>query len=91
MINKHISLEELARLGREFYFKELQDVLEKDFMGQFAVLDVEQKKYTVDPNQLEAIKKARKEFGEKLFYIVQIGDFRRPAGNFSPERYAWHF
>jgi hypothetical protein len=41
------------------------------YSGQYAVIDVEQKKYRVDPDRLVAIEKAQKDFGDKLFYIVQ--------------------
>lgn len=91
MTNNRLSLEELTRLGRKFYLEELKDTLEKDFMGQFAIIDVEQKKYVVDEDRLAAIEKAQKEFGEKLFYIVHIGSLRNTNSNFSPETYAWKF
>ncbi len=86
-----LSLEELTNLGEKFYFDELQDKLEKEHWDDYAVIDVEQKKYRVDEDQLTAIQKARKAFGEKLFYIVHIGYLRRPSMNFTAQKYAWNF
>ena len=91
MSASNLSLEELSQLGHKIYFEELKDVLEKDYFGQYAVIDVEQKKYQVDPDRLAAILKAKKEFGDKLFYIVQIGNLQNPRLNYSTKRYAWNF
>lgn len=89
--NQQISLEEITEGGKQVYFDELQGKLEKDHMGEYAVIDVEQKRYCVDKNKLAAIEKAQKAFGEKLFYIVHIGSLRRPTINFTTQRYAWDF
>lgn len=91
MISKSISLEELSTLGREFYLEELKDGLEKEHLGEFAVIDVGQRKYVLDADRFIAIRKAEKEFGEKLFYIVRIGDLQAPTRNASIHKYAWHF
>src|SRR5919198_322935 len=85
-----LSVDEIIRAGEKFYFDELKEKLEKENMGQYAVIDVEQKKYCVDPDELVAIQKAQKAFGEKLFYIVQIGSLKRPSMNFMTEKYAWN-
>jgi hypothetical protein len=90
MLNSSLSLEELSQLGNAFYM-ENKALLEKKFMGQFVVIDVEEKKYEVDPDRLVAIEKAKKSFGDKLFYIVQIGSVRKPNANFSAKKYAWDF
>ncbi len=89
MINNPLSLEDISKLGEKFYVEELKDVLEKSNMGQFAVIDVGQRKYVVDPDRLLAVDKARKEFGDKLFYIVQIGSMQGSGTNFSEKKYAW--
>ena len=90
--NQQLSLEEITEGGKQFYFDELQGKLEKDHMGEYAVIDVEQKRYRVDKNRLTALEKAQKAFGDKLFYIVHIGSLRRPAMmNFSTQKYAWDF
>ena len=90
MLNSSISLDELTQLGNAFYM-ENKDFLEKKFMGQFAVIDVEVRKYEVDADRLVAIEKAKKSFGDKLFYIIQIGSVQKPNANFSSKKYAWDF
>lgn len=86
-----LSLEEITKGGQKFYFDELKDKLEKENMDEYAVIDVEQKKYRVDPDELTAIEKAEKAFGKKLFYIVHVGNLRRPSMNFTTHKYAWDF
>jgi hypothetical protein len=85
------SLEEITNAGEKFYLNHLKEKLEKENMGHYAVIDVEQKKYHVDPDRLIAVEKARKDFGDKLFYIVQIGSIQNPSINFTTEKYAWNF
>jgi hypothetical protein len=89
--NQTFSLEEITKAGEKFYHDKLKDKLEKENMGQYAVINVEQKKYHVDPDRLVAVEKARKDFGDKLFYIVQIGGIQNPNINFTTEKYAWNF
>lgn len=91
MTNKSLSLKELDRLGEKFYLNELKDKLEKDYLGQFVVIDVEQKRYVIDANELAALEKAEKEFGSKLFYIVEIGTLQGSDIHFSETQYAWPF
>ena len=86
-----LSVEEIIRAGEKFYFEELKEKLERESMGQYAVIDVEQKRYRVDPNELVAIQKAEKDFGNKLFYIIQVGSLKHPSTNFMTEKYAWNF
>jgi hypothetical protein len=91
MMEKRMSLEELTRRGEEFYLKELREDLERDHMGHYAVIDVENKRYEIDPDEYDAIKKAQRAFGEKLFYIVRIGDFWETRKESPNNRYAWRF
>src|SRR5919198_2430957 len=83
------SVEEIIRAGEKFYFDELKEKLEKESMGQYAVIDVEQKQYRVDADELVAIQKAQQDFGNKLFYIVQVGTLKHPTMNFMTEKHAW--
>lgn len=65
---------EITKLGEKFYTEELKEKLERGNMGQYVVIDVEQKKYQVDADRLIAVEKAQKDFGyNKVFYIIQIG------------------
>lgn len=90
MDNK-LSLEEITKLGEKFYTEELKFSLESRYMGQYAVIDVEQKKYQIDSDRLVAIEKARKEFGDKLFYMIQIGSSKNSSNNYTTKKYAWIF
>lgn len=90
-MNRSLTLEEISKLGEKFYAEELKSKLEKIYMGQYAVIDVEQKKYVVDSDRLTAVEKAKKNFGDKLFYIIQIGNTQNPSLNFSAKKYAWNF
>ena len=89
--NRSPSVEEIIKAGEKFYFDELKEKLEKENMGQYAVIDVEQKKYRIDPDELVAIKKAQQDFGNKLFFIVQVGSLKHPSTNFMTKKYAWNF
>ena len=92
MINSQpLSLEDITKLGEKFYIEELKEKLEKEKMGQYVVIDVEKKKYQIDADRLVAIEKAIKEFGNKLFYIIQIGGSRNESSNFFSQKYAWNF
>lgn len=86
-----LSLDDITRIGEKFYIEELKEKLERENMGQYVVIDVEQKKYQVDTDRLVAVEKARKEFGDKLFYIIQIGSVQNPSMNFTAKKYAWNF
>ena len=70
--NQPQSLEEITKLGEKFYTETLKAKLEKENMGQYVVIDVEQKQYRIDADRLVAVEKARKDFGDKLFYIIHI-------------------
>ena len=85
------SPEEIAQIGGKFYFDELKDVLENEKRGQYAVIDVVNKKYVVDPDKLVALDRAEKEFGKQLFYIIQVGNLQKPTTNFKKRLYAWQF
>ena len=91
MLTQSITLEEISRLGRKLYQGTLRENLERKFSGQYAVIDVEAGKYEIDPDRLIAIEKAKKKFGDKLFYIVEIGAAHISSFNFAQKRYAWSF
>lgn len=86
-----LSIDELVRVGERIYLDELKEKLEKDFMGQYVVIDVENRAHFVDPDRLAAIRMAQEKYGEKLFYIVQIGMLRTPTSNYYAKRHARFF
>ena len=90
--NQPLSLEDITRLGEKFYTEKLKEKFEKDHMGQYVVVDVEQNKYVINSDRLIAIEEARKTFGDKLFYIIQVGSVQNSNINFIlKNKYAWNF
>lgn len=88
---QNLSLNEISQLGEKYYKEELRGQLEETNLGDYLVLDVEQKNYKVNSDRLVAVQEARKEFGDKLFYIIQIGGSRKSNNNFMSQKYAWNF
>ncbi len=89
MIN-NLSLEEITKMGQKFYVEELKADLEQNHMGEYVVIDVAERKYEIDTDRLVAVEKARKEYGEKLFYIVQVGSDEISSVNYAEKEYAWN-
>lgn len=90
-MNSLLSLEEIAIAGKKLY-TDIREKMEKSHMGEYAVIDVETGRYQVNPNRLVAVEAAEKEFGQKLFYIIQVGANKNPNINYSSRKdYAWNF
>lgn len=83
------SPEQIAQMGERYYFDELKNILEKDKRGQYVVIDVVNKKYTVASDKLAALDNAEKEMGKQLFYIIQVGSLQKPVASFKKRAYAW--
>lgn len=90
-ISKNLPLDEISRLGEKFYTEELKDTLEGSNLGDYIVVDVENKRYKINADRLIAVQEAQREFGNKLFYIIQIGGSGQFSMNFMAKKYAWHF
>lgn len=69
---KSFNLEEFAKKSDEFY-KQIKVELETKHKGEYAALDFESQKYWLGETATEALTKAKKEFPNKLFYLLQIG------------------
>ena len=83
---------EVLKKGEEIYLGALRKELEAAHMGEYAAIDVDSGNHIIESNELNAIKRAQKEFGEKLFYIVQIGNLNEPTINFRERKnVAWIF
>jgi hypothetical protein len=85
------SLEDILREGERLYLNKFKEELEKGFYGQYAVIDIEKEDYIASPNKLQAIDEAKKKFGEKLFYTVQVGNLEKPTVNYRTKQNAWIF
>lgn len=83
------SAEEITKVGEKYYFESLKDQVEKTNNGDFLVLEVESKKSFIDKDLMIALNDAKKEFPNKLFFIVQIGTLQRPTMNYKKENYGW--
>lgn len=77
--NQQLSLEEIVKGGQKFYFDELQSKLEKEHWDEYAVIDVEQNKYRVDPNELAAIQKRRRTLARSFSISFTLGIFAARA------------
>ncbi len=91
--NENLSLEDISRLGEKFYLDELKNKLESESLGQYVVIDVENKDYHVDADRLVAINKAQEKFGNKLSYIAQVGMLKQSTMNYvsNSKKHAWLF
>lgn len=63
---------EIAEKGITIY-KKLSGRLEKKHFGEFVAIEVETGKYFVGETQMEAISEAKKEFPQKIFYLMKVG------------------
>lgn len=77
-----MELEELYSQGEQLYLDKFKHDLEQAFLGLYAVLDVDSEEYVVGRTKLEAFDKAKERFGEKLFYVVHIGEVNSSTINF---------
>ncbi len=83
---------EVLERGEKFYLEELKSRLEKEHVGEYVAIDTDSKQYIIGSNKMSVIRQAQKDFGEKLFYIVQVGDLSEPTANFRErENVAWFF
>ena len=83
---------EVLTKGEHIYLKNLKEELEKDHLGEYVAIDVDTGIYILDPNRLALVKKAQAQFGDKLFYTVQIGNLSEPTINFRErQNVSWIF
>lgn len=90
-MNPNLSLEEITRIGEKYYLDTLREKLETTDFGKYVVIDVEQKKYEIDEDRFAAIAKAKEKFGQKIFYVAQIGMLQQPTVNYLAKKHAWNF
>lgn len=86
------TLQEILRSGERIYLEKLKKALEEKFPAQYVAIDTDSSEYVVDANKLRAVELAKERFGQKLFYIVQIGSLDQPSVNHRIRyEYAWNF
>lgn len=78
-----MDLDTLLETGEKLYLRTYKAKLEKEFLGFYFVLDVENDEYVVAEDKLKAFELATQKFGEdRLFFGVQIGDLNESVVNF---------
>jgi len=66
------NLEEFSKKSEAFYSK-IRNELETKYKGKYAAIDFESERYWIGDTASDALSRAKKDFPEKLFYLVQIG------------------
>jgi hypothetical protein len=66
------NLEEFSKKSGEFY-NQIKAELESKFKGKYVALDFESKQYWIGETATEALTRAKSDFPNKLFYLLQIG------------------
>lgn len=66
--------EEIARLGRERYEREIRDEVEPEHSGRFLVLDVSSGDYEIAEDNLDASERLMERRPEALLYGLRVGE-----------------
>lgn len=67
-----INLEEFSKKSLEFY-NQIKAQLETESLNKFVAIDYEAPKYWLGETASEALSKAKVEFPQKIFYLIQVG------------------
>ena len=59
--------------AKSIYAKELKELLERDFLGQFVAIVSETRQYYVRPTFLEAAMAARESEPDHIPFVIRIG------------------
>jgi len=68
-----VNKNELVAQGQRIYETFLQEELESEHKGKVAAIEVESGDYFLGESVVEAAKKAREKYPEKLFYFAKVG------------------
>lgn len=66
------NMEEFVKNSKTYY-NELRSSLEAESKGKYVALDFTTKNYWIGETATDALTKAKNEFPNKLFYLLQIG------------------
>ena len=69
--------EEIARLGREIYERDIRSAVARDHDGRFLAVDVTTGRYEIADDELEAFDRAEERNPEGAFFLLRVG--RRAA------------
>jgi len=67
-----VNTKEIGRKGRRI-FEAISEQLEKEHFGKAIVIDVETGDYFIGKTGIEATKKAREKYPNKVFFLGKIG------------------
>ena len=66
------NLDEFSKQS-EAYFTKIKPELEGSYKGKYAALDFENEKFWIGETASEALSKAKAEYPDRLFYLIQVG------------------
>ena len=72
-MRRNENVDEFAKKGEEIYEKKLKRKLEKSHRGKIIVIDVDSGDYFWGSTGLEATRRAREKYPNKIFYAKRIG------------------
>ena len=64
---------DVARRGYQIY-KKLRNALEREYLGEYVVIELESEDYFLGKDMNEALDKAEEKYPDKEFFVVQIGE-----------------
>jgi len=67
------SKHKIATKGQEIYNQKLQEKLEPECQGQIVAIEIDSEDYFLGTSVVKALKKAKKKYPDKLFYLVRVG------------------
>ena len=68
----NIDTRRIGEKGREI-FKKISEELERDYHGKFVAIEVDSGNYFMGDTSIEADKKAKKKYPDKVFYLGRVG------------------
>lgn len=67
-----VNLENFSKKSLEFY-KTIKEKLEKETMSKYVAVDYETSTYWLGETASDALSKAKEQFPNKIFYLLQVG------------------
>ena len=67
-----VNIRKIGERGREI-FKKISEELERDYRGKFVVIEVDSGDYFIGDTGVEASKKAREKYPDRVFFQGKMG------------------
>ena len=77
MTSSEYTKEEIARLGREIYERDIRTEVEHNHDGRFLVVDITTGHYEIADDELAAFERAEEKNPDGVFFLLRVG--RRAA------------